>query len=163
MMIRIPPVIPIKAQNRLRQPSFCTRYPVMTNAMGGLNVDDRPYTIIALPLSLRSQTSEILPPVFVRGAEPPNPWISRHTITVGMLCASARGIWNMTSTNQEPMYTGFRPKYSDRGASSIGPGFVDVLLETDSRAEVLTRRNLIITNCKSKKVHGQAYCSQFSR
>lgn len=30
----------------------------------------------------------------------------------------------MTRTNHEPMYTGFRPKYSDKGARSIGPNVV---------------------------------------
>ena len=42
-------------------------------------------------------------------------------MTVGMLCARANGIWNITRMNHEPMYTGFRPKYSDNGARSMGP------------------------------------------
>jgi hypothetical protein len=56
---------------------------------------------MAGPLLFLDQTSDTVPPVLVNGAEPPNPWINRQTMTVAMLGARARGSWNMKRMNHE--------------------------------------------------------------
>lgn len=62
------------------------------------------------------QTSEMVPPVLVKGAPPANPPINRQTIMVPMFGARAMGSWKMKRMNHEMMYTGCLPKYSERGA-----------------------------------------------
>ena len=69
--------------------------------LGGPNVEERPYIDIAGPLLFLSHTSETDPPVFVKGAEPPNPWINLQTMTVPMFGARASGSWKMKRTNHE--------------------------------------------------------------
>lgn len=103
MRSQIPPVMAMNTQNNHLQPISWTMYPETTRANGGPNVLLKPYTIIAIPLLFLSQRSDTVPPVFVNGAEPPNPWMRRQTMTVAMFGARASGSWNMKRINQEPI------------------------------------------------------------
>lgn len=147
-----PPVMAMYTQNNHLQPFSNAIYPLMTNAMGGPKVLLSPYIAIALPLLFLVHRSLTVPPVLVRGAAPPKPAMKRHTMTVPMLGASAIGSWKMNRMNQEPMYTGLRPKYSLRGASSIWK---------QRETQMSGHSNLKISvgsthrpDCETEKIHG---------
>jgi len=47
--------------------------------------------------------------------------MNRHIMSIGAFLARAQGIWKIVKTVHDKIYTGRRPRTSDKGAQTSGP------------------------------------------